>query len=92
MYCNRTAVLNIDSVYKHTKNYQPQVYAEECKYTDTRNQQCSMLSDWDDVGYFQTIWHIEWLDDDGYFGKVVEDYKKLNEHIFEVVARSKRVK
>ena len=45
MYCNRTAVLNIDSVYKHTKNYQPQVYAEECKYTDTRNQQCSMSSD-----------------------------------------------
>ena len=27
-------VLNIDSVYKQGKNYHPQVYIEECKYTD----------------------------------------------------------
>ena len=40
-------------------------------------KQSGILSDWDD---------------DGYFGKEVEDYKKVNEHIFEVVARRKRVK
>ena len=40
-------------------------------------KQSGIMSDWDD---------------DGYFGKVVEDYKKVNEHIFEVVARRKRVK
>ena len=33
MYCNATAVLKIDSVYKQGKNYPPQVYVEECKYT-----------------------------------------------------------
>ena len=54
MYCNATAVLKIDSVYKQGKNYHPQVYVEECKYTDAENQQCSMLSDDDD-------------DDDGFF-------------------------
>ena len=48
MYCNATAVLKIDSVYKQGKNCHPQVYAEECKYTDAENQQCSMLSDDDD--------------------------------------------
>ena len=48
MYCNATAVLKIDSVYKQGKNYHPQVYVEECKYTDAENQQCSMLSDDDD--------------------------------------------
>ena len=31
MYCNATAVLKIDSVYKQAKNYHPQVYVEECK-------------------------------------------------------------
>ena len=31
MYCNPTAVLNIDSVYKQGKSYHPQVYVEECK-------------------------------------------------------------
>ena len=31
MYCNATAVLKIDSVYKQGKNYHPQVYVEECK-------------------------------------------------------------
>ena len=52
-YCNATAVLKIDSVYKKSKNYHPQVYAEECKYTDAESQQCSMLNDSDDVGYFE---------------------------------------
>ena len=45
IYCNATAVLKIDSVYKQGKNYPPQVYVEECKYTNAENQQCSMLSD-----------------------------------------------
>ena len=54
MHCNATAVLKIDSVYKQGKNYHPQVYVEECKYTDAENQQCNMLSDDDD-------------DDDGFF-------------------------
>ena len=57
MYCNATAVLKIDSVYKQGKNYHPQVYVEECKYTDAENQQCSMLSDDDDDDD----------DDDGFF-------------------------
>ena len=34
MYCNATVVLKIDSVYKQGENYHPQVYVEECKYTD----------------------------------------------------------
>ena len=33
MYCKATAVLKIDSVHKQGKNYRPQVYVEECKYT-----------------------------------------------------------
>ena len=45
MYCNAMAVLKIDSVYKQGKNYHPQVYIEECKYTDAENWQCNMLSD-----------------------------------------------
>ena len=52
MHCNATAVLKIDSVYKQGKNYHPQVYVEECKYTDAENQQCNMLSD-DDDGFFE---------------------------------------
>ena len=48
MHCNATAVLKIDSVYKQGKNYHPQVYVEECKYTDAEKQQCNMLSDDDD--------------------------------------------
>ena len=48
MYSNAMAVLNIDSVYKQSENYHPQVYAEECKYTDAESQQCSMLTDDDD--------------------------------------------
>ena len=54
MYCNATAVLKIDSVYKQGKNYHPQVYVEECKYADAENQQCNMLSDDDDDdGFFE---------------------------------------
>ena len=52
IHCNATAVLKIDSVYKQGKNYHPQVYVEECKYTDAENQQCNMLSD-DDDGSFE---------------------------------------
>ena len=54
MHCNATAVLKIDSAEKQSKNYRPQVYIEECKYTNAEKQQCSMLSDDDD-------------DDDGFF-------------------------
>ena len=52
MYCHATAVLKIDSVYKQGKNYHPQVYVEECKHTDVENQECNMLSDDDDDGFF----------------------------------------
>ena len=38
MYCNAAAVLKIDSFYKQGKNYYPQVYVEECKYTDAENR------------------------------------------------------
>ena len=48
MHCDATAVLKIDSVYKQSKNYHPQV----CKYTDAGNQQCSLLSYDDDDGFF----------------------------------------
>ena len=52
MHFNATAVLKIDSVYKQGTNYHPQVYVEECKYTDVEKQQCNMLSDHDD-GFFE---------------------------------------
>ena len=52
MYCNATAVLKIDSVYRQGKNYHPQVYVRECKYTDAENQQCNMLTD-DDNDFFE---------------------------------------
>ena len=52
MYCNATAVLKIDSVYKQDKNYYSQVYVEECKHTDAENRQCNMLSN-DDDGFFE---------------------------------------
>ena len=52
IYCIATTVLKIDSVYKQGKNYHPQVYVEECKYTDAEKQQCNMLSD-DDDGFFE---------------------------------------
>ena len=54
MYCNATAVLKIDSVYKQSKNYHPQVYVEECNYTGAESQHCNMLSDADD-GFFE-VW------------------------------------
>ena len=56
MYCNARAVLKIDSVYKQGKSYHPQVYVEECKYTNAENQPCNnMLSDddEDDDGFFE---------------------------------------
>ena len=43
MYCNVKI--------KQGKNYHPQVYVEDCKYTNAENQQCRMLSD-DDDGFF----------------------------------------
>ena len=53
VYCNATAVLKIDSVYKQGKNYHPQTYVEECIYTDVENKKCSMLSTDDDDGFFE---------------------------------------
>ena len=54
MYCNATAVLKIDSVYKQSKNHPPQTDVEECKHTDLENKQCSLLTDDnDDVGFFE---------------------------------------
>ena len=53
MYCNATAVLKIDSVYKQDKSYHPQVHLEECRYADAQNQQGNMLSDDDDDGFFE---------------------------------------
>ena len=56
MYCNATAALKIDSVYKQGKKYHPQVYVEQYKYTNAKNQQCNMMSkdddDDDDDGFF----------------------------------------
>ena len=49
----RPAVLKIDSVYQQGKNYHPQTYVEECKYTDVEKQGPSMLSDDDDDGLFE---------------------------------------
>ena len=51
MYCNATAVLKIDSVHKQGKNYHPQVYVEESKYSDAGDRQCNMLSD--NGGFFE---------------------------------------
>ena len=55
IYCNATAVLKIDSVYKQGKNYHPHVYVEECKYTDAEKRQCNMLSDDDDDDGFLEV-------------------------------------
>ena len=52
MFCNAAAVLKIDSVYKQGENYHPQTYVEECKYANAEKQQCSMLSDDDNDGFF----------------------------------------
>ena len=49
MYCSTTAVLKIDSVSRQDKNHPPQVYVEECKYTDAENRQCNKLSNNDYV-------------------------------------------
>ena len=32
------AVLKIDSIYKQGKNYHPQTYVENCKYTDVEKK------------------------------------------------------
>ena len=58
MYCNATIVSKIDSVYKQGKNYHPQVYIGECKYTDAENRQYNILNndddnDDDDDGFFE---------------------------------------
>ena len=53
VFCNATAVLKIDSVYRQSKNYHPQTYVEECKYTDVEKQRRSVLSDDDDDGFFE---------------------------------------
>ena len=53
MYCNATAVLKINSVYKQGNNFYPQTYVEECKYTDAEKKQCSMLSYDDDDEFFE---------------------------------------
>ena len=53
MYCSAVAVLKIDSVYKQGKNYYPQEYIEGHIYTNAESQQCSMLSDSVDDGYFE---------------------------------------
>ena len=45
IYCQATAILRIDSVYKQGKNHHPQVYVEECKYITIEKQQHVMLSD-----------------------------------------------
>ena len=52
MYCNATAVLRIDSVYKQAKNYHHQVHVEDCKYINIEKQKYNMLSD-DDDGFFE---------------------------------------
>ena len=52
MHCNATAVLKIDSVYKQGKNFHPQEYIEECRYTNAEKQQRNMLSD-DNDGFFE---------------------------------------
>ena len=53
MYCSAIAVLKMDTVYKQGKNYHPQLYVEECKYIDAEKQQCNMLSDDDNDGFFE---------------------------------------
>ena len=37
-YCNPTAVLQIDSVYKQSKNYHHHGYIEEYKYTNAESR------------------------------------------------------
>ena len=74
MYCNATAVLKTDSIYKQIKNYHPQVYVKKCKYTDAESQQCNMLSD-DEGDWFFEVWKRTHKNN---FCKVVEGYKTNN--------------
>lgn len=53
MYCNAAIVLKIDFVYKQSKNYHPQIYIEERKYTDAESQQFIVLSNSNDDKYFE---------------------------------------
>ena len=55
MYCNATAVLKIDAVYKPSKNYHQQVYVEECKHNDAGERQCNILSDNGDNRSFEVL-------------------------------------
>ena len=53
MYCNAKAVLKIDSIYKQSKSYHPQIYVEESKYNNAESKQCNMLSDDNDGEFFE---------------------------------------
>ena len=53
VYCNTTAVLKIDTVYRQGKNHHPQVYLEECKYTTIEKQQYTILRDNEDDIFFE---------------------------------------
>ena len=52
-YCNATAMLKIDSVYKQSKNHHLQIYVEQGKHNDAERQQCSKLGGSDDDVYFE---------------------------------------
>ena len=57
MYCNTAAVLKVDLVHKQCKSYNPDVYVEECEYSDAERHGCSMSSDSDDdEGFFEVTW------------------------------------
>ena len=87
MFCNATTVLKIDSVYKQGKNYHPEVYLEECKYTDAESQQCNMLRYDDDDGFLRC--KNEGKKD---FCNLLEGYKIIVNEQDVVVRKSKRVK
>lgn len=53
LHCNAKAALKIESVSKQSKKYHLQIYVEESKCTDAENQQCGMLGDSDNDGYFE---------------------------------------
>ena len=55
-YWNATTKLKVDSVYKKGKNYHSQVYVKVCKCNDPESQQCNILSDSDDKGFFEVVW------------------------------------
>ena len=54
MFCKAAAILKIYSVCKQDKNH-PQVYVEECKYTDVESQQCNILSDANENRIFKVL-------------------------------------